>query len=547
MPNEKGVTKLKDFYKILMKLRYPVSIALMTVMSYQGVRFMNAGHSYEQAVPFRIFCICFALLVLTNLPRKSYMTWWSVIWVPVCYVVMHFGYEKHWIPDVCEYKFVDVIRLGKGVALTWGWMLIAVLVYIIKDGLVFDLIDRLKEAELTRHVLVAGWMIYAVVLTVFNPGYYYVIVFTLGFSCFFIACRVKKTRQRVFDAYLNAIPLCFIFVSLLSLRYRPFDTERYLLYFANENMAGMFLGVTAMVMAARLNRSWHMEKGPKRTFFLIAEHILTAWLGVLIFFNYTRTYLLGMGVSVIAYYILRMLKSKKKLRLTGRFALPLLIILISLYPGYQIIRYVPAYSDAPVFFAGEYENESKVHKGDPVDSPHYTSLARYLTRSLGKWGIDLHIEEADKTDTEEVVTINTERDVTNGRTWVWKLFLSHMSFFGHYPGHITVDGDHVIYHAHNTFFQNMYQYGVPVGILYGMLLLWAWLCAARLVLRKQNLNEASFACLSIGMIGVGMMTEWSGHPVYPSGMLIMMSLAVLLFGVSTTPKTTIRKVNLWPG
>ncbi|MCR5250243.1 MAG: hypothetical protein K6E50_06540 [Lachnospiraceae bacterium] len=517
--------------------RYAVSAFLFFIMAYMGVKFCNAGHSYEQDLPFRIFCICFSLQVLIFLPPKDTLTVWSLLYLPVCYVVTHVAYEKHWIPDNCDYQFVELIRLGKGVALGWGLMLIALLKHIVREDLARKFFAALHEMPLYKKLFAAGWLLYAVVLTVANPGFAYVIVFTIGFPSVIIACREEENRRQLFHAFLDGALLCFLFLSVRSMLHRPYDTERYLFYFSNENMCGMYLSTVVIMLAVRIESLWKLKKSRARLAGLIVFHLLAVWAGVLVIFNYTRTYLLGMGFSFFVYFLLRVIGNKEKKRFILRFLLPFVLTLLLMYPGYLVLRYVPAYSASPVFFTGEYGNPTRVYPGDPVDSPCYTSFARYLTLSLGKWGIELHIDEdyAPSKEGDGVIGIDTEKDVSNGRMVVWKLFLSHMSLKGHYPGDIELEDGKIIYHSHNTYFQNMFQYGVPVGILFGLMILLSYVCAV--IFRKKSADEMqTFSLLALGDVMVGMMTEWSGHPVYPFGCFLLLALCGIFYAKGSESK-----------
>lgn len=521
---------IKEFVKKKENWIRLVSMLLFFVMSYMGIKFCNAGHSYEQDHPFRIFCICFSILVLINLPKKDVLTIGSLLFIPLCYVATHYGYEYHIIPDNCDYKFVDLIRLGKLVALGWGLMIIALLKHIIRLDLPREFLLYLRKVPRMKKLLLLGWCGYVALFTVVNPGYAYLIVFTIGFSAFFIISRKPERQRLLFAAFSDGVLLCFMMVSVRAMMHRPYDTERYLFYFSNENMAGMYLAAMLVTVIARLHAVWTMAKSRLRTFALVFLHALLVWNGILIFYNYTRTYLFGMIFAFLGYLILLLKKSDKKKRTLGRFFLPVVLTILSLYPGYLILRHVPAVFSSPRFFYGEEFNETRVHPGDPADSPKYTSLARYLTLSFGKWGIDLHIEDGQEELAEEegVVSINSERDVSNGRIYVWKLFLSHMTIDGHYPGDITEEDGHVIYHAHNTYFQNMFQYGIPAGLYFGLGIFLLWLYAAiRFAKEKDTDASLVFSFLGIGVVMIGMLTEWSGHPVYPFGILMMLAISRL--------------------
>lgn len=514
------ILKYKD------KAVYVISMALFFVISYMSVKYCNAGHSYEQDVPFRVICISIALLALIHLPLKDTLTLWSVIWLPVCYVITHIGYEKHWIPDNCDYQFVDLIRLGKLVVLTWGLMLIALIKNIVREDLVRKFLVWMEENDKFKKTAVMLWLLYAAVLTVINPGYEYVIVFTIGFPAVMISCRQAKRGKALFNAYLDGMLLCFLALSFKSLLHRPYDTERYLFYFSNENMAGMYLSVIMITMVYRLEKAWNMAKSRLRTLFLILGHLIIVWNGILVVFNYTRTYLLGMGFSLFVYFCVRLFKHKEKKGFVLHFFLPVVMTLLCLYPGYLVLRYVPAFSNSPVYFTGEWGNDTRVQPDDPIDSPRYTSINRFLRLSFGKLGINLDLNDGEEREAQDsFIEISEDRDVSNGRMFVWKNFLQRMTIRGHYPGHIVLDGDWVIYHAHNTYFQNMFQFGIPAGIFFGVIILAAYIYSAVSFLKKRG---GSFAMLAMGNMMVGMLTEWSGHPAYPFGMFLLISLICLV-------------------
>ncbi len=515
------ILKYKD------KAVYLISMMLFVVISYMSVKYCNAGHSYEQDLPFRVACISIALIVLINLPLKDTLTVWSVIWIPICYFITHVGYEKHWIPDNCDYQFVELIRLGKLVALTWGLMIIAVIKNIVREDLVRKFLAWINEAGRLKKTVALLWILYAAVLTVINPGYEYVIVFTIGFPAALVACREKEKAKALLNAYLDGMLLCFLILSVKSMLHRPYDTERYLFYFSNENMAGMYLSVIMITMVYRLGKAWAMAKSRLRTLFLIAGHLLIVWTGVLVMFNYTRTYLLGMGFSLFVYFCVRLFVHREKKAFLLRFFLPVILIIVCFYPGYLTLRYLPAFSNDPVYFTGEWGNDTRVQPDDPIDSPHYTSIKRYLRLAFGKLGISLDLDDGEQREEQSsFVEIEEDRDVSNGRMFVWKNFLQRMNIRGHYPGHIVLDGDWVIYHAHNTYFQNMFQFGIPVGLFFGLLILLTYIFAVISFAKKRS---GSFAMLAMGNMMVAMLTEWSGHPAYPFGMFLLLTLLCLVF------------------
>ncbi|MBR1472474.1 MAG: hypothetical protein IJ600_12650 [Lachnospiraceae bacterium] len=498
-----------------------------------GISFMNAGDNYGQAVAFRRFCVAFGLMVLAAMPVKMWLTVWSGLYVPACYVFCHFAYEKHWIPDVCNYQFVDVIRLGKMVILIWGWILIAILRDMIKHG---SRVKRLVKAEWRRpgKVLLLFYLAFAVLITVTNPGYFYGGFFAVGYGSLYyvLAVGYKEGRAKQFlYAFYDAVLLSLLYVTWQCLWHRPYDTERYLTYFSNSNMAGGYLACVSVVMAARLQRARGYADRRQRIAALILNYICFIWTGVLIVFNDTRTTILGLLFAYFTLFVLRLLTEKKKIAVVLRYAFAALLLLLAVYPGYLAIRYLPAYADDPVALYAEYQPERRIIKGDPVDSPKYTTITEFLRLALGKWGImvDFGHGEGGIEEQDQTVMIDPERDVTNGRKEIWAAYLSRMSVKGHHPGHIETEDGSLIYHAHNSYFQMSYQYGLLTGIAFALLVLGAYVCSVVLYLKKSGMRRRLvFPLLMSAVYMLAMMTEWLCHPAYVICFSFMCNCGILM-------------------
>ena len=170
------IEKLKMSDNKIAKVRYFVFVILFCEIIYAGIRFMNAGVNYEQAVAFRLFCIGFGLLVLSMMEIGQWMTIWSLLYLPVCYFFTRVAYQKHWIADTCEYQHVDVIRMGKLVILIWGIVLIAI---------VYDLIKKRRIDFRGFHPLLGSiWLAFIVLLTIFKKEYFYATFFVICMTSF---------------------------------------------------------------------------------------------------------------------------------------------------------------------------------------------------------------------------------------------------------------------------------------------------------------------------------------------------------------------------
>ena len=502
-----------------------------------GVAFVNSPNSYEQAVNFRLFCIGMGLVTLFVMDWKRWISLPVAIWIPVWYVFTHFAYERHWIADTCNYEFVDVIRYGKLVILIWGAVLLANLFTIPKMINKESLLVDLKKPS---HIIRLLWILWIILLAIFNPGYGYTAFIVMGYSLFFYVQTDKDIRYAVRSAFFTGTLLSFAFVSARSVLQRPFDTERYQLYFQNENAAGEYLASIVAVLFCRLEMIWHAEdgddiflinglipgfkwlkkgKGVKVTV-SVYYYLMIIWALILVVLNYTRTTILSMCVAFFVVFVVDMIKSHKKVFVVLRFlAIPVLTILL-LYPGFLLVRYMPSKVDDPYFYTWEYNPESKVIQGDSAQSPKYTEFTDLLRIIFGKWGLlidfagDGNAVTHDGSAQTETIEID-HKDVSNGRSTIWKAYIPKISFSAHYPGNIDLEDGTLIYHAHNTYLQVAYQYGILAGAVLFLLNATSVIVALILYFKEgKKKGYLSYPLFTMIMVSLGMMTEWMGHPSY---------------------------------
>ena len=103
------------------------------------------------------------------------------------------------------------------------------------------------------------------------------------------------------------------------------------------------------------------------------------------------------------------------------------------------------------------------------------------------------------------------------------------------------------YHAHNTYLHILYQYGIPTGIVYILLVICAFVTAVINFWRKAR-QEAShdlmLAVLITGICLVGQITEWMGHPAYIICMMLFMMYGMLLCDTTEKKKVETSKKKM---
>ena len=476
------------------------------------VHFPNAGNSFLQAVVFRTLVLSFGILMLLQLKLSEILKIYNLVYLIAGYIVLHFAYIKHWIADTCDYKFASVIRLGKASALVWGIVVIAVIRRILKG---------IKEEEMDFFAgLPYEWIVFAVLITLFNPGYTNALFFPICFGCAFFIMREEEERKLMIRSFMRAQVIVLILFSIFSLLFRPYDAdERYMGYFNNSNSAGEFFACSyavILVLCWKLAGKKNKEKADKIK--AVLSLLLLCWNGVLVFYNYTRTVIVGLLLSLAVFVVFCVIrKGGRKLIRYG--LMYLLLQLLLLYPGYLALRYIPAYVNRPKLLYAENLIESKVVRGDPVDSEKYTSLQEFFTLALGKMGIYVKFDVPERQEQTEAVVVDKDRDVTNGRKEIWAAFIGRLSFLGHYPGHIyleNADGEEtLVYHAHNSYLQIFYQYGFLTFLSFAVMILLSFIRSAAGYLKSvKGRNRYMLPLLMSGLIAFAMMTEWIWHPAY---------------------------------
>ncbi|MBO4457985.1 MAG: hypothetical protein J5802_09715 [Butyrivibrio sp.] len=103
----------------------------------------------------------------------------------------------------------------------------------------------------------------------------------------------------------------------------------------------------------------------------------------------------------------------------------------------------------------DYEEESS-GRAVPCDSDNLLASAR-LTRAetlLLLDALEEHIDESNKWDI-----------VLNGRVTIWNLYMHNLNMTGHEDQPTWPSGEY-LYHAHSSYIQMAYDYGIPVGIMF---------------------------------------------------------------------------------
>lgn len=351
----------------------------------------------------------------------------------------------------------------------WGFVLIQTLGTIIKQ----KILPRFYKGAFLVWCAMLGWMIFS------RSDEIWPLPYAIIFLCFYVTDFSKLEKQQMFQGILNGIILAFFVFQAHCFLYRPYDEARYLGWFSNSNNNALFYCFVLAAVVIKLylciqrnaNKWWH----------------LYYWLGVGTVFSFEIMTIGRIGwitAFAVAFIFLVYLKKKcgKSIILKG---LTILLVTALTFPlCFAAVRYIPPIRHHVVWFYGEYKEE-KVHSWDKWDSEKFVDIDEFAEAALGRIAVSFRdlwrnlpfVIEADAAGLADRDVPRLENDYSADgykvRSTIYKTFWGTMNFRG-YPsteiGFQLTEGFWV-YHAHNIYLQFGTQFGIPVFVLFIVLMI----------------------------------------------------------------------------
>ena len=527
--------------------RYIISVIVILEAIYRTIEFTNAPSNMVQAEMFRPLCYNIGILVLVNMDIKTWLNLWSLIYIPVCYVFTHFAYQKHWIFDINNYEFPHIIRMGKIVILIWGVILISIIRHIIKN-------KSWKQIKNYNPFLLCTLGLYFLCILLFKRHYDEMLFFMVEVIGISFILASKERRKMIIQALLDAIILSFFYVMYKCLRHRPFDLERYDLVFSNSNNGGEYIACVVIAFFVKISNWWSkadIKKWIKITALVVYYILLGITLSVTMF-NYTRTTIAGLGFAFILGLVMEVIgaakKKEKKAGVFAKYGFAILSLVLTFNITYLGLRWIPAYYaanvDQPILYVGEDNNPSKVHFGDSMYSPKYTTMGSYLRTVFGKWGILIKFDDDKQSEGQTEKVEFDGRDITSGRMEIWHMFLSRYNMIGHYPFHLFNDKGEIIAHSHNSYIMVGYMLGIIAGILYIVFNVLAFLYSVIMFAREDDKDKTYFfAFLIITTCFISQVAEWISRPQYSMYLVFVFGLGLILTNKKKAKETESKEIE----
>lgn len=328
--------------------------------------------------------------------------------------------------------------------------------------------------------------------------------YLLLFGSFYVIGIPEEKEEHFIEGMLFGIIVWFFVQQIIAFGFRPFDYVRYRGLYSGETQNGIFY---MMVFCAFTGMWFLLKKKKAKLFPRVLCFLLSAGSVGFQFLTGGRASFLGIALAaMLAYmaYDIIICNSFRHWMLQG---IMLGICIILLMPAvYGCVRYLPTILHHPVWFEGEYNEDTSVRSYDPWNSDRYISFDEVLKNNIGRVLQMFHIELSEQDGqvgvrTPLMLTVHAEApgsspdnpfsfeetdfyDSVSIRRTIYYYYATHLNFAGHSRDHSGFYMEGGIYqeHAHNMFLQVAYDFGIIAGLLF---LVWNIWCLVRLLLRKD--------------------------------------------------------------
>lgn len=530
---EKRPSKLRADRQISLIWRNYIQTVSFGLLFYALCQYVNADREYYHYVNTRWMLIFLGIAFLMIQTEKELVNYMSGIWLIIGIlgsVIYCYGIKGE--------QELYLARLASAVTVVWGLVIINTVRQVKKDFW-----------KTIYWPFFAIWLVFVIFMYGNRFDKIWVFVATLPFLTLLFMNLSAAGKSRLLKNFTNGILLSFGLVMLFCLMHRPYHywmRYRYNGIFHTVACTGMYLGVVTGAVLGKLYGKWtegcRLLEAGKLELFLFAAATAN------ILFTMSRTAMLTLAVNVCAIVILAAFVYKKEIKqiLTECVLLGATIV-ISFPLMYSVIRVVPAIVNEPVRYEIEPQDRSyMIYEGDKVDSDKYMTIRRYFDVFFGRFQSE---EEARNTNEEDMLLAyiakdslpiphpsaeetqepsESQADISNGRFDIFRNYIMNISLRGHENMALETESySHA--HAHNSYIQVAYDFGLIAGIAFLILCavtLWKAVMFAVHYGKNYSIYFVPFSLIIV--FGFTSLTEWAFHPCIPAGFAFLFVQMLLM-------------------
>lgn len=501
--------------------------------------YLNGGNNYEKGLYVRRILIFFALFLISTGKRKQIFNIFSFLWSAVA-----LGFGKYYISLHSDH--IEHLNTATGEAwVIWGLGLVLIqFIYRIREK---DF-RKLKQLSISCTVLcVAFWLVCAA----FANGRSWPVMLCIVFTAWIFFYVTSEYREELLEDICNGILLAFAGTVIFCLYRRPYQ------YFMLTRYAGIFFTVTVtacyylLPAAAALTKVFVARREENR------EKLLSSWLlfGVVaayMAFTASRTGIISMAVMLLIAFVVSILQEHREKGWVRRQFARLGILIISVVSmfvmTFSMTRMIPAMAGNPFYFfferPGAYFTSETPWKGGETPSETYIDVERSFEMLFGRvFEGNLEENSVEIPDnkvlkgpllvsaeiTADMLKEASAPNYANGRLDIFEAYIKQLNMTGHETMSAIAENGEELMHAHNSYLQVAFDFGIPVGILF--LAFCACDFVRAFIMGVSLKREKGYKLLILFIVtgfGAASMFEWVYHPCNPLGFMFLLLLAPVM-------------------
>lgn len=416
--------------------------------------------------------VIMAVIILAHYHLEDFRKWkvphviWTAVWIIGTPIIFSLGGYATAIKDIRKEWWA--ISLG---AVLFGYILINTFGSAVLE----------KKCPKLNIKYGAVWLLMMVLMIVSRSTYIWPFSYLVMFGCFYLTYYTMEEKSELFQGMLDGIILGFFVLQGFCFVFRPYDEVRYKGAYANCNLNAMFYLIVLVAVFSKIIYVTRKNAGKwvKLYYWTGAGVVLSLEL-----LTIGRTGWITATVLSVAFCLFT-----KKCRIAKRAWRNLLVlalcVIITFPITFSAVRYLPPVFHHPVWFDGEW-NENRVHSWDPWDSEKYVDIDEYFEAAWGRvlksfkemmghspFLLQVDAAGTDLADMEPVLTMEQGTDSLLVRGNIYKYYFQHLNLWGHpYEEQgFQLTAKYWIPHAHNIFLQYGTDFGIPVMILFAVLII----------------------------------------------------------------------------
>lgn len=520
-------TKTTDFVRTLLF----AAVILMCCM------YQNGYSNYEKGLYLRKLLVFFGLFMVSLGKRKWIWNIPNAVWSIVTVFVGKYHIANH--SDHIEH--IKTATNEAWVIWVIGLLLIQIIYRIIKGEW-----KRIKDIN---WIILGLTLVFWVCCIIFANGRQWPAVLCVTFLVWIFVYVTSDNKQKILEIICNGILLAFVGTVMFCLYRRPYQ------YYMLTRYGGIFFTATATAIyyvvpaAAALTKILVAIKENCRRNLILSSAmfgIVVAYLG----FTASRTGIVAFAVMGLFAFLIPCLGKKREIlkKQFKGFGIVVISVIMTFVMSFSATRMIPAIVGNPFYFWYEEPNafisgDTPWNGGEKLGEK-YIDIQKCMVMLFGRL-FTMEEKTANESadmgyvlgpmlvSTEEMaVEVISDDSVTkysNGRIEIYKSYIEQLNINGHDTMSATDSHGELIMHAHNSYLQVAYDFGIPVGILFLILCLVIFICSLKkLHYRVKGVDYSCLLLLVVVGFGVASVFEWAYHISNPLGFLFLLMLAPII-------------------